>query len=62
MGSLPGLREVESTVGVEAGRSNGALMVFGFDGGAAGEVDAQFLSCIDIPLHFSSCVVWGYFG
>jgi hypothetical protein len=48
MGSLPGLSEVESTVGIEAGRSNGALMMLGFDGGALGEVEAHFLSCIDI--------------
>jgi hypothetical protein len=62
MKSLPSLSEVESTTGIEAGRSSDALMMLGFDGGAVDEVGAHFLSCIDIPLHFSSCLVWGYFG
>ena len=61
MGSLPGLSEVESIIGIEAGRSSGALMVFGIEGVAVGEVGTHLLSCIDIPLHFFSCLVWGYF-
>jgi hypothetical protein len=62
MGSLPGLSEVEAAVAIEAGRSNGAVMIFGFGGGAVGEADTHSLSCIDIALHFSSWLGWAYFG
>jgi hypothetical protein len=61
MKSSPGLSEIESK-GIEGGRSSGALMVFGFEAVAIGEVDTHSLSCMDIPLHFFSCLVSGYFG